>query len=238
MPARIFYAADSTVAQNNIFSYPQTGIGQALPLFLKREHIVHNYAMNGRSTKSFIDEGRLAAICKEIREGDFLFIQFGHNDEKKEDPTRYTEPYGSFQNKLMTFVTAAREHKAYPILITPLYRRKFDENGKLIENTHGDYPDAMKQFGQEHSVPVIDLCELSRKLLIKTGDENSKQWFMNFPAGLYPNYPKGKEDNTHLRYEGAICFAGMIAAELKKLGGIYADLLLEEFADSPADLID
>lgn len=238
MPARIFYAADSTVAQNNIFSYPQTGIGQALPLFLKREYIVHNHAINGRSTKSFIDEKRLASISEEIREGDFLFIQFGHNDEKKEDPSRYTEPFGSFQDNLKKFIDVAREHNAYPLLITPLYRRKFDENGLLIESSHGDYPEAMKQFGKKHAVPVIDLCELSQKLLMKTGDENSKQWFMNFPSGQYPNYPEGKEDNTHLRYEGAICFAGIIAEELKKLGGIYADLLLEEFADNPADLID
>ncbi|MBE5950107.1 MAG: rhamnogalacturonan acetylesterase [Lachnospiraceae bacterium] len=236
--ARIYYAADSTVAQNTYLSYPQTGIGQALPLYLKREHIVQNHAVNGRSTKSFIDQGRLASIYNDLREGDFLFIQFGHNDEKKEDPDRYCAPYGDYQVNLEKYINVARNRKAYPVLITPLYRRKFDENGILTEGTHGEYPAAMKELGTRLNVPVIDLCELSRQLLIETGDENSKQWFMNFPAGLYWNYPDGKDDNTHLRYEGAIKFAGVIAGELKKLGGIYADLLLDEFADNPADLID
>ncbi|MBQ9120523.1 MAG: rhamnogalacturonan acetylesterase [Lachnospiraceae bacterium] len=228
MAARIYYAGDSTVAQNNIFSYPQTGIGQTLSLYLKQAHIVQNYAMNGRSTKSFIDEARLAAIDNDIREGDFLFIQFGHNDEKIEDPSRYCAPYGDYQTNLETFINVARAHKAHPVLITSLYRRLFDENGTLIENTHGDYPEAMKQLGAKLDVPVIDLCELSRKLLIATGDEASKKWFMNFSAGLYENYPEGKTDNTHLRYEGALKFAGMIAEELKKLGGIYAELILVE----------
>lgn len=228
MPARIFYAADSTVAQNTVFSYPQSGIGQALPLYLKREHMVHNHAVNGRSTKSFIDQERLTAICNELSEGDFLFIQFGHNDEKQEDPARYCAPFGDYQANLEIFAHAALSKKAHPVFITPLYRRKFDENGVLAEKNHGDYPEAMKQLGARLNVPVIDLCELSRRLLAETGDEGSKKWFMNFPAGLYENYPDGKDDNTHLRYEGAVVFAGLIAEELKKLGGIYADLLLAE----------
>jgi len=236
--ARIYYAADSTVAQNTYLSYPQTGIGQALPLFLKREHIVQNHAINGRSTKSFIDQGRLAAIYNDLREGDFLFIQFGHNDEKQEDPDRYCAPYGDYQINLEKYINVARNRKAHPVLITPLARRKFDKNGILDEKTHGDYPDAMKQLGERLFVPVIDLCELSIRLLKETGDEASKRWFMHFPSGLYENYPDGKEDNTHLRYEGAIQFARMIAEELKKLGGIYADLLLDEFSENPADLID
>ncbi len=228
MTSRIFYAGDSTVAQNNIFSYPQTGIGQMLPLYLKQQYIIQNYGVNGRSTKSFMDEGRLRAIEQEIREGDFLFIQFGHNDEKIEDPARYCAPYGAYQENLETFINVAREHKAHPVLITSLYRRLFDEEGTLIENTHGEYPDAMKEVGKRLDVPVIDLCELSRKLLIETGDEASRKWFMNFAEGLYENFPEGKTDNTHLRGEGAMCFAGMIAGELKKLGGIYEELLLLE----------
>lgn len=227
MSVRIYYAADSTVAQNTIFSYPQTGIGQALPLYLKKEYFLQNHAINGRSTKSFIDESRLATIYNDLRAGDFLFIQFGHNDAKIEDPNRYCAAYGDYQVNLEKFVNVARNRNAHPVLITPLYRRHFDENGVLIENTHGEYPQAMKELGARLQVPVIDLCELSRKLLIETGDEASKQWFMNFPAGLYQNFPEGKQDDTHLRYEGAIRFAGLIAEELKKLGGIYADLLLE-----------
>lgn len=228
MPTKIFYAADSTVAQNTILTYPQSGIGQALPLYLKSGVVIHNHAVNGRSTKSFIEEGRLAAIEKEIGKGDFLLIQFGHNDEKSEDETRYTKPFEDYQANLGKFVDVAKAHGAYPVLITPLYRRRFDENGLLFPNSHGDYPEAMKQAGKHLGVPVIDLCAKSRALLEKTGDQESRKWFMYFPAGQYPNYPDGKEDNTHLRYEGAIVFAGMVAEGLRQLGGIYAELILEE----------
>lgn len=227
MPAKIFYAADSTVAQNTVLTYPQSGIGQALPLYLKSDVFVHNYAVNGRSTKSFIDEGRLAAIEREIGKHDFLLIQFGHNDEKSEDKTRYTKPYEEYQSNLEKFIETAKAHGAYPVLITPLSRRRFEEGSNLLPNTHGDYPDAMKQLGDRLDVPVIDLCAMSKELLEKTGEKESRKWFMYFPAGQYPNYPDGKEDNTHLRYEGAIVFAGMVAEGLKQLGGIYAELILE-----------
>lgn len=223
---RIYYAADSIVAQKNIFTYPETGIGQMLPLYLKRSVFVQNHAENGRSTKSFIEEGRLEAINKEIQEGDFLFIQFGHNDEKQADPSRYTESYGSYQTNLETFVTTARKKGAHPVLITPLCRRQFDENGNLID-THGDYPEAMRELAKHLEVPLIDLCTLSFEAVKKAGDEASRKWFMNFSSGLYPNYPEGKADNSHLRPEGAMFFAGIIADELKKLGGLYADLLLQ-----------
>lgn len=223
---RIYYAADSIVAQKNIFTYPETGIGQMIPLYLKRNVFVQNHAENGRSTKSFIDEGRLDVIRENICEGDFLFIQFGHNDEKQADPSRYTEAYGDYQRNLETFINVAKNKKAHPVLITPLCRRQFDKNGNLLD-THGDYPEAMRQLAKRLDVPLIDLCTLSYDAVSKAGDEASKQWFMNFPQGIYPNYPAGKEDNSHLRPEGAMYFAGILAEELKKLGGIYADLLLE-----------
>lgn len=224
---RLYYAADSIVAQKNIFTYPETGIGQMLPLYLKRNVFLHNHAENGRSTKSFIDESRLAAIYNDIREGDFLFIQFGHNDEKQADPSRYTEAFGEYQNNLEKFINVARNRMAYPVLITPLCRRQFDENGAL-QDTHGDYPEAMRQLANRLNVPLIDLCSFSFAAVSNEGDEASKKWFMNFPAGEYPNYPNGKADNSHLRPEGAMFFAGIIANELRKLGGIYADLLLDQ----------
>ena len=223
---RIYYAADSIVSQKNIFTYPETGIGQMLPLYLKRTVRIQNYAENGRSTKSFIDESRLADIYNDIRKGDFLFIQFGHNDEKQADPNRYTEAFGDYQVNLEKFINVARNRNAYPVLITPLCRRQFNENG-MLEDTHGEYPEAMRQVANRLEVPLIDLCALSFEAVSNAGDEASKQWFMNFPSGLYPNFPEGKEDNSHLRPEGAMFFAGIIAKELKKLGGIYSDLLLE-----------
>ncbi len=228
---RIYYASDSTVAQKPVYVYPETGIGQMLPLFLKRKYIVQNFGYNGRSTKSFIDQSYLATIYNEIREGDFLFIQFGHNDEKLEDPARYTDPFGEYQVNLEKFITVARNRQAVPLLITPLTRRRFNENGVFEGHSHGEYPKAMKELGERLNVPVIDLCGLTADLLAETGDEESKKWFMNFPAGLYENYPEGKEDNTHLRPEGAMKFAGILADELKKLGGVFAELLIDPELD-------
>ena len=118
----IYWAGDSTVQTNRIATYPQTGIGQVFPLYIKEEIVVSNHAKNGRSTKSFMDEGRLAAIEEKIGEGDFLFIQFGHNDWN-EKPERHTVAFGDYQDNLKLFISKAREKKAFPVLITPVYRR-------------------------------------------------------------------------------------------------------------------
>lgn len=240
MASRIFWAGDSTVKQNFYMSFPQTGIGQAFALYIHKKIKIENYAENGRSTKSFIDEKRLEFIDQEIGEGDFLFIQFGHNDEKP-DEARYTEAYGTYQENLKKMIDVARKHGAYPLLITPLYRRLFKEDGKtLVEATHKDYPQAMIDLGKELDVPVVDLCALSKKKIEEAGPELTKDWFIHVPAGRYPNFPNGKEDNTHLKYEGAYVFAGIIAEEIKKIGGVYAQILVDPNAnlEDPALLID
>lgn len=223
---KIYWAGDSTVKQNDFTSYPQCGIGQGFQLFVKKEILIVNRAENGRSTKSFIDEGRLEFIKENIKKGDFLFIQFGHNDEKEQDPDRYTEAGTTFKENLKIYIDAARSVGAYPLLITPLYRRRFTEDGSLEENTHLGYPAAMIEVGAECNVPVIDLCTKSEKLIKKTGDMDSRKWFMYFDAGMYPNYPEGKADNTHLRYEGAVEFARIIASEITKLDKVYTDILV------------
>lgn len=240
MAARIFWAGDSTVKQNFYMSFPQTGIGQAYGLFLKKNIKIENYAENGRSTKSFIDEGRLEYIDKEIKEGDFLYIQFGHNDEKP-DAARHTESFGDYQENLTKFVEVARKHKAYPLLITSLYRRLFNEDKKtLVEGTHQDYPEAMIELAKKLDVPVIDLCTLSKKKIEEAGFETTKKWFLHVPAGIYPNFPDGKEDNSHLQYEGAYQFSMIIADEVAKIGGVYADVLVNPNAnlEDPGLLID
>lgn len=234
---RIFWAGDSTVKQNDFTSYPQTGIGQGFSLYIKKEIVLVNRAENGRSTKSFIDEGRLEYIKANIREGDFFFIQFGHNDEKP-DELRHTDSKTSFKDNLRTYIEVARSVGAHPVLITPLYRRLFVDEHKLVDDTHLDYPQSMIEVGIECSIPVIDLCTLSRKVIEKAGDEESKKWFMHLPEGVYPNFPEGKSDNTHLVYPGAVIFAGIIANELRKIGGVYADILLEATYEDPALLID
>lgn len=224
---KIFWAGDSTVQNNDVTTYPQTGIGQVFPMYVKEGVFVLNHARNGRSTKSFIDEGRLCAIDKEIGEDDFLFIQFGHNDEKAEDPSRYTEPFSTYIENLEAYIGVARTHKAHPVLITPVERRFFDDGRKLMESRHTDYAAAMKQAGRKHNVPVVDLFTMSRKALEDAGEEESRKWHMVFDAGTYVNYPDGKQDNTHLRYDGALMYAGFIAKALRELGGIYAGLVVD-----------
>lgn len=224
--ATIYWAGDSTVQYNNILTYPQTGIGQVFHLFLKPEVHVENHAKNGRSTKSFIDESRLTAIYDRITEGDFLFIQFGHNDEKKEDPARYTEPFSEYMVNLEKFVNVARNKKAWPVFITPLERRCFTDDGHLGLGEHTDYVAAMKQTAEKLNVPLIDLYSASRAKLREAGPEKTKDWYMHLPAGIYPYHMEGLADNTHLKYAGAVIYGGCIARGLKELGGIYSDLLM------------
>ena len=225
--ATIFWAGDSTVQYNDITTFPQTGIGQVLHLYLKPEVKVENHAKNGRSTKSFIDESRMVPIYDRITAGDFLFVQFGHNDEKIKDPTRYTAPDGEFMMNLEKFVNVARNKGAYPVFITPLERRCFVEEHKLGEGEHLAYVNAMKQAAKNLNVPLIDLYSRSREEMEKAGAAKTTEWYMHLPAGIYPYHMEGLEDNTHLKYLGAVVYAGCIAKGLKELGGIYADLLID-----------
>lgn len=208
----VHYIGDSTVARNNIHSYPQTGMSQGLPLYLKESVRVVSYAKNGRSTKSFLDEGRFAPVEAAMQPGDFLFIQFGHNDEKP-DEARHTDPDTTFQENLHLFIRAARQTGAYPVLLTPIARRLFDEKGNFLPGSHGAYPAAMKQAAADAGVPVIDLTAVTEEFIAALGDEASKPLFV-WPV-----------DNTHLKYEGAVKMAGFVAEGLRALGGIYADLL-------------
>ena len=208
----IHYIGDSTVARNNIHSYPQTGMSQGLPLYLKESVRVVSYAKNGRSTKSFLDEGRFGPVEAAMEEGDFLFIQFGHNDEKS-DEARHTDPDTSFQENLHLFIRAAKKAGAHPVLLTSIARRLFDENGNFLPGSHGAYPDAMKKAAADAGVPVIDLTTATERFIAELGDEASKPLFV-WPV-----------DNTHLKYEGAVKMAGFVAEGLRELGGMYADLL-------------
>ena len=209
---QIFYIGDSTVQLNRFDTYPQTGMAQVLELYTAPGVRVLPHGKNGRSTKSFLDEGLFGPVRREIGPGDFLLIQFGHNDEKP-DPARHTEPFGSFQDNLRLFIRAAREAGAYPVLITPIARRRFDENGRFLPGSHGDYPAAIRQVGAEENVPVADLTALTERFLAELGDEASKPLFV---------WPK---DNTHLKYDGAVRMAGFLRDELARFGPPCSDLL-------------
>lgn len=210
----VFYIGDSTVAFNSIATYPQTGMSQGLPRYLKDGVIVRPFGRNGRSTKSFLDEGHFRPVQAQLQPGDFLLIQFGHNDEKA-DPARYTEPYGSYQENLRFFINEARAAGAYPVLITPIARRLFDEQGNFKPGSHGEYPEAVRQLGAQENVPVADLTTLTESYIAAVGDMPSKPWFM---------WPK---DNTHLKPEGAVILAGFLARELQRMGGVYASILTD-----------
>ena len=208
----VHYIGDSTVARNNIHSYPQTGMSQGLRLYLKEAVTLRSYAKNGRSTKSFLDEGRFGPVEAAMQPGDFLFIQFGHNDEK-DDPARHTDPETTFQDNLRLFIQTARRKGAKPVLLTPIARRLFDEQGNFRPGSHGAYPDAMRALAKAENVPLIDLTAMTENFLPRLGDEPSKPLFM---------WPK---DNTHLKPEGAVKMAGFVAEGLRQLGGEYAELL-------------
>lgn len=216
----VHYIGDSTVARNNIHTYPQTGMSQGLALYLKESIPIVSYAKNGRSTKSFLEEGRFAPVEQAMKPGDFLLIQFGHNDEKA-DAARHTDPETTFSENLRLFIRAARERGARPVLVTPIARRLFTETGVFRPGSHGAYPDAVKRVGAETGVPVIDLTAVTEQYLAQLGDEPSKPLFM---------WPK---DNTHLKPEGAVKMAGFLAEGLAALGSPYRDLLAgpEEGAD-------
>lgn len=222
---KIIWVGDSTVAFNCAATFPQTGIGQEFDRYVKRDIPVLDFAQNGRSSKSFYNEGLFAPAEAIMEEGDFLLIQFGHNDEKP-DEERRTDPHTTFPEWLMKYISAARRRGAHPVLITPLSRRQFREDG-TIKNSHGEYPAAILALGKRENVPVIDLTEKSRLLYEQAGEEASRKWFMYFSAGTYENYKEDMKDNTHLRCDGAVKMGGLVAEGLRELGGIYAGLLAD-----------
>lgn len=208
-PASTLYiAGDSTAAQKYTDAAPETGWGMALPFFLRHRPRVSNHAMNGRSSKSFVDEGRLAVILQALRPGDRLIVQFAHNDEKSADPTRYTEPWSTYQDYLKQYVDGARSRGARPVLATAVERRKFDADGTALP-THGDYPAAMRALADTEGVPLLDVQALSLALWQKLGVEETKAYF---------NWTATEQDNTHFNPPGAIAVARLVAAELLHRG--------------------
>ncbi|MGX9886037.1 rhamnogalacturonan acetylesterase [Streptomyces sp. NPDC002276] len=202
----IYIAGDSTAAQKYIPEEPETGWGMALPFFLRRGVEVANHAVNGRSSKSFVDEGRLEAILAVIRPGDLLLVQFGHNDEKIADPTRYTEPWTTYQDYLRLYLDGARSRGARPVLATPVERRRFDADGNALP-THGDYPAAMRALAQQERVALLDVEALSLALWQRLGVEETKVYF---------NWTDAEQDNTHFNPPGAIAVARLVAQELER----------------------
>jgi lysophospholipase L1-like esterase len=207
----IYVAGDSTAATYAIADIPRAGWGQALPVFLRPETGVVNEALSGASSKSFADLGHLDRILTAIRPGDLLLVSFGHNDEKADDPARYTEPWTTFQTYLRLYLDGARAAGAHPVLVTPVERRRFTADG-VAYLSHGEYPDSMRALAAATRTPLIDLTTLSFTLWSSLGPEPTKAYFLWLAAGESPNYPAGVSDNTHFQAHGAIEVARLVAS--------------------------
>lgn len=210
----LYLIGDSTVSIKQVKAYPETGWGMPFVYFFDSTVTVDNRAQNGRSTRTFMAENRWQPVVNALQEGDYVFIQFGHNDEVKTKASYTTEE--EFKNNLVKYVTDTRSRKAVPILITPVARRKFDSTGKL-ESTHEVYSEIVRVTAREQQVTLIDLDRKSQALLQSMGVENSKLLFLQLKPGEHPNYPGGKDDNTHFNELGARMMAQLVLAEIRAL---------------------
>lgn len=211
----IYTIGDSTMAQKKEDKRPETGWAEKLSLYLKNSAKVYDHGLNGRSSKSFINEGEWKKVSDSLKKGDYVLIQFGHNDEKSEDSTRFSNPHTGYKFNLRKFINETRSKGAHPVLLTSISRRSFNDKGVLI-NSHGEYPQAVRELAQETQTPIIDAQLLTEQLLIQYGPEDSKKLFLHVAPGVHANYPDGKKDDTHLNDFGATTIAGLIANEIKK----------------------
>lgn len=218
----IFMIGDSTMANKSLDGGNQErGWGQMLGGFFSENIRIENHAVNGRSSKSFIDEGRWQKVLDRIRPGDYVLIQFGHNDEKV-DKERHTDPGTSFDENLRKFVSETRSKGGIPVLFNSIVRRNFGENanaiasddiqsekstaieeGEKLVDTHGKYLDSPRNVAHEMKICFIDLNAATRQLVESYGVEGSKKLFMWIPKGISAACPKGRQDNTHLNVYGA-----------------------------------
>ena len=205
----IFICGDSTAATYKPEQAPITGWGQVLGEFIPGVNIV-NKSMGGRSTKSFLADGRLVAIEKDVRPGDLVLIQFTHNDGS-DLVWRHTDPHTSFAANLAIFVDTARIHGATPVLMTPIPRRSW-KAGELTD-LHGEYPDAIRRVAMQKGVPLLDITVEGMKALRELGEAATRPLYMNVEPGVYPAYPNGNQDDTHTQRAGAELYA-RITAEL------------------------
>lgn len=211
----VFLAGDSTIAAKQPDKRPETGWGEMLGKHFRDGAVkIDNRAVNGRSTKTFISEGRWQSIIDDLKKGDYVFIQFGHNDESKDKVERYTPPE-DYRRNLTRFVGDVRAKKANPVLLTPVMRRRFDKDGKFYD-THGEYPDIVRSVARKQNVPLIDMHRKSEALLVRYGSEESRKLFLQLKPGENANYPNGIEDNTHFNTFGAVEMAKLAADGIRE----------------------
>ena len=213
---KLIIIGDSTASIYDDSLFPRIGWGQILQAFLKSEDItVIDKALSGRSSKSyFTDPDGWVTVLNNLTEGDYLFIQFGHNDQKDDD--RHTDPYTTYQEYLSIYIDSTRARGAYPVLLTPIHRNYW--NGDIINDSHGDYPPAMRALAEEKEVPLIDLHAKTKALFEQLGPEfTTSEIFMNLPEGIWIYYPDGNLDNTHFQENGAFEICKLIIGGISEL---------------------
>lgn len=226
----IFMIGDSTMANKDISGGKmERGWGMMLKNFFTEEVIVDNHALNGRSSKSFISEGHWQKVVEKIKPGDYVFIQFGHNDEK-DDPKRHTDPGTTFDENLRKFVKETRMRGGIPVLFNSVVRRIFTNSttavadddtrsnssadlveGDTLVDTHGDYLLSPRNVARELDVPFVDANKITHDLEQGLGPDKSKKLHMWYLPNEVPSLPKGRQDNTHYNVYGAYVVAGLLA---------------------------
>jgi lysophospholipase L1-like esterase len=211
---RIFIAGDSTAQTYDTTKTIQRGWGQELGSFFGDEVEVVNRAKAGRSTKSFIDEGRWDSIMKNVKKGDYVLIQFGHNDTSTK-PERHASPK-DYRANLIKFIEETRAHKAHPVLLTSIVMRTFKDK-VLVDDRLKSYPGIMRAVAREYNVPLIDANVMTRDLVLSLGDEASKKLYMWCDSTEDKAHPKGDKDDTHTRYAGAHKIAEFVVQGMQDL---------------------
>lgn len=234
---KVYLIGDSTVCTYEAQRAPLTGWGMPFVHFFDSTVTIDNRARGGRSTRTFLSEGRWQPIADSLQKGDYVLIQFGHNDEAKEEryKDRYT-PVPDYKTNLTKFIKETKAKEATPVLVTPVTRMRFNKEGKQVE-THAEYTAAMKEASRQHGVPIIDLDSMSRDLLTSLGPERSKHLFMYLEPGEHPGYPEGLKDNTHFSAYGARQMAQLVLAGLKQQKIELADRIVKRGIKKPEPIV-
>ena len=212
---KLHLVGDSTMSDKPNLAYPERGWGQLLPQFMLPQLSIVNHAANGRSTRRFITEGRWQLLLTELGKGDYVLIQFGHNDSKVSDPARYAAFDGDYQVFLQQFIQDVRERGGIPMLASSICRRNFAEDGSLKRDL-AEYANAAAAVATKMQVSFFDMQQSSCGLWQELGKAASQPYFIQVPAGLYQKFPEGKVDNTHLSVQGASRIAQQFVQQLKQ----------------------
>ena len=204
---------DSTMSVKSNLYYPERGWGMALPGFMSQDLGIVNHAANGRSTKRFVDEGRWSRALSEMKKGDYLLVQFGHNDQKRNQPTQYASAEFDYPNYLHLFIEEARKKGVTPMIASSICRRQFSELGKL-RHTLNNYVSAAREVAKDANVDFFDMNQLTCDFFEQEGDAATQRYFLQIPPRLYSRYPDGKIDNTHLNTLGAALVAQFFVKDL------------------------